>query len=224
MINEKYLIVGLGRFGQSVLEVLLNSNSKVMVLDKDEEKINKIKDDVQNALILDATNEDVYSKFDLTDFAAAIVTIGEDFETTLLISIMLKQKGMNKVIARASNVIEQKILKKVGADIAVVPEIEIGEKVANNLLSNSVKEAIPLAENDSIIHVKPSEKLVGQTLEEINMRSQFSINVIAIKTKNEKGEENTMIPTSSYKIKEDDILIIVGSNENLDKFADYVIR
>jgi len=224
MANEKYLIVGLGRFGQSVLEALLHSNAEVMVFDNDEDKINKIKDDVQNALILDATNEDVYSKFDLTEFDAAIVTIGEDFETTLLVSVMLKQRGMKKVTARASNEIEQKILKKVGADIVVVPEIEIGEKVANTLLRKSVEEAIPLAENDSLVHVKPSEKLVGMSLEESNLRSQFSINVVAIKTKNDKNEEITIIPTSSYEIKEDDVLIIVGSNENLDKFADYVIR
>jgi len=218
MANEKFLIIGLGRFGQSVLETFLQTNVEVMVFDFDEQKINKIKDKVHTALILDATNEEVYDKFDLHDFEAAIVTIGEDFETTLLISVLLKQKGVKKVIARASNIIEQKILKRVGADVVVVPEIEIGEKVANTLLRKSVEEAIPLAENDSIVHMKPPEKIVGSTLEELDLRNKYSINVVAVKTQ-ENGAENTVIPTYKYKIMENDILIIVGNNENLDKFV-----
>jgi len=180
MANEKFLIIGLGRFGQSVLETFLQTNVEVMVFDFDEQKINKIKDKVHTALILDATNEEVYDKFDLHDFEAAIVTIGEDFETTLLISVLLKQKGVKKVIARASNIIEQKILKRVGADVVVVPEIEIGEKVYKSGNTTGIsKEAWDTIKKNKVFLKAPITTPQGGGYKSLNVSTRKFLSLFA---------------------------------------------
>lgn len=213
----RYLIIGLGRFGTSVLETLLDAKSEVIVFDNDEEKIKLFKDVVETAIVLDATNEEALKKFDLSDIDAAIVTMGEFFESNLLTTVLLKQMNVKRVISRASTAIEEKILKKVGADTVIFPEVEMGKKLANTLLRKSVEEAIPLSDGNSIVHVKAPLSFHHKSLKEIDLRKNYSINVVALK-RMEDDKEKTYIPDSDTKIEEHDLLIIVGSNENIDRF------
>ena len=217
MAKGKYLIIGLGRFGMSVLDTLIDGGAEVMAFDNDEEMIRQIQSKVANAVILDATNDAALKKFPLEELDAAIVTRGEDFEKNLLTTVILKEMGVQKVIARASTVIEEKILKKVGADMVVFPEVEMGKKMANTLLRRSVEEAVPLTDGNSIVHFKSPEYLVGKMLKDTGLRERYSINVVAIKKNNES--ETTVIPDSDYVIEADDTLIIVGNNLNIDRFA-----
>ncbi len=218
MAKGKYLIIGLGRFGTAVLDTLLEANAEALVFDNNEEMITQVKGKIANAVILDATNEEALRKFPLEEIDAAIVTMGEDFEKNLLTTVILKEMGVKKVVARASTAIEEKILKKVGADMIVFPEVEMGKKLANTLLRKSVEEAIPLTDGNSIVHFKAPSYLVGKMLKETELRAKYSINVVAVK-KTQEEEEVTVIPDSDYVIMEDDTLIIVGNNANIDRFA-----
>ncbi|HDS02770.1 MAG TPA: TrkA family potassium uptake protein [Firmicutes bacterium] len=218
MAKGKYLVIGLGRFGMALLDTLLEGNAEVLVFDNDEEMINQVKGKIANAVILDATNEEALKKFPLEEIDAAIVTMGDDFEKNLLTTVILKEMGVKKVVSRASAAIEEKILKKVGADMIVFPEVEMGRKLANTLLRKSVKEAIPLTDGNSIVHFKAPAYLVGKTLKETELREKYSINLVAVK-KNDAEEEITVIPDSDYIILEEDTLIIVGDNNNIDRFS-----
>lgn len=218
MAHEKYLIVGIGQLGQSLLDSLLEAEKEVMVIDSREEKIHAIQDKVRNAIVLDATNVEILRKLDLDTFDAAIVSMGEKFQNILLISVLLKEAGIKKVIARASSELEEKLLKKVGVDLVIFPELEMGKKLANTLLRKSVEEAIPLADDNSIIQVKAPKIFVKKTLNEIKLRKTYNINVIAIKTI-EKEKETTIIPDADYVLKASDILVIIGSNKNIDRFT-----
>jgi len=217
MATEKYLIIGVGQLGQCLIDYLLEADKEIMVIDSNEEKIQNIQDKVRNALVLDATNSEVLQKLDLETFDAAIVTMGEKFQNVLLISVLLKEAGVKKVVARASSKLEEKILKKVGVDLVIFPELEMGEKLANTLMRKNVEEAIPLTNGNSIIQVKAPEILMGKTLKESKFRKTYNIYIIAIKTV-EKNKESTMIPDADYKFQENDILIIIGNNKNIDKF------
>ncbi|MBN2547242.1 MAG: TrkA family potassium uptake protein, partial [Spirochaetes bacterium] len=214
MANEKYLIIGIGQLGQCLIDSLLEADKEIMVIDSNEEKIHSIQDRVRNALVLDATKSEVLQKLDLETFDAAIVTMGEKFQNVLLISVLLKEAGVKKVIARASSKLEEKILKKVGVDLVIFPELEMGEKLSNTLLRKNVEEAIPLTNGNSIIQVKAPDILIGKTLIDSKFRKTYDINIIAIKTI-EKNKEETIIPDAEYIFREKDILIIIGNNKNI---------
>lgn len=218
MTKGKYLIIGMGQLGQVLLDTLLDAHAEVLVVDAKEEKIRQIQDKVRNALVLDATNAEVLRKFDLETFDAAIVTMGEQFQNILLISVLLKELGVKKVIARASSKLEERLLKKIGVDIVIFPEVEMGKKLANILLRKSVEEIIPLADDNSIINVKVPALFIGKPISRLRLRRNYNINVIAVKNF-EHERENMLIPNASYVFKKDDILIIIGENDNIDRFT-----
>ncbi|NQT58140.1 MAG: TrkA family potassium uptake protein [Bacteroidetes bacterium] len=217
MAKEKYLIVGIGQLGHSLLDALLEADKEVMVIDTNEDKIHEIQGKIRNALVLDATNAEVLKKLDLETFDVAVISLGEKFQNILLISVLLKEIGVKKIIARASTLLEEKLLKKIGVDLVVFPELEMGKKIANIILRKSVENAIPLADNISIIHIKIPAKYINKSLDEIELRKIHKITVVAIQTKG-KANYITIIPDSDYKLKEDDILIIIGENKNIDNF------
>lgn len=218
MARGKYLIIGMGQLGQVLLDALLDAHAEILVVDSKEEKIRQIQDKVRNTVVLDATNAEVLRKFDLETFDAAIVTMGEQFQNILLISVLLKELGVKKVIARASSKLEERLLKKIGVDIVIFPEVEMGKKLANMLLRKSVEEVIPLADDNSIINVKVPDVFIGKPLSRLRLRRNYSINVIAVKNL-ENERENMLIPNSSYVFKKDDTLIIIGENDNIDRFT-----
>ncbi len=219
MARGKYLIIGLGRFGLSVLDSLLETDVELMVFDNDINRINEVKNKLQNALCLDATNEETLQKFDLRDFTAAIVTMGENFQNNLLTTVILKKFGVRKVIVRAGTAIEEKILRQVGADIVVFPEVEMGRKLASTLLRKSVEESIPLTDEHSIVHVKVTEVLLGKSLLEADIRKQYHINVFAIQKFYDQENEQTIMPGPEYVFEENDVMMIVGHNDDLDRFV-----
>ena len=223
MARGKYLIIGLGRFGLSVLDSLLETDVELMVFDNDINRINEVKNKLQNALCLDATNEETLQKFDLRDFTAAIVTMGENFQNNLLTTVILKKFGVRKVIVRAGTAIEEKILRQVGADIVVFPEVEMGRKLASTLLRKSVEESIPLTDEHSIVHVKVTEVLLGKSLLEADIRKQYHINVFAIQKFYDQENEQTIMPGPEYVFEENDVMMIVGHNDDLDRFVKDIV-
>ncbi|MBN2534607.1 MAG: TrkA family potassium uptake protein [Spirochaetales bacterium] len=219
MPNEKYIIIGLGQFGMSLLESLLNEGlaGNIMVIDTNEEKIRLIQDRVQNAIILDATDSETLQQLEPETFDVAVVSMGEGFKTILFISVLLKELGVKKVIARASTQLEERILKKTGVDLVVFPEVEMGKKIANLLLKKHSGESLQLPGDSSIFTIKTPPDMVGKTLTECRLRKKYELNVIAVKTKTEKKIE-TIFPDSHYQLKADDMLILVGKKKVIDKF------
>jgi trk system potassium uptake protein TrkA len=128
-----YFLSHHGQFGRSLLESLLDEGQSgdIVVIDRDEEKIRLIQNRVQNAIILDAANAEILKGFEPETIDTAIVSMGENFQTVLFISALLKELGVKKVIARASTKLEERILQKTGVDLVVFPEVEMGKKVAD---------------------------------------------------------------------------------------------
>ena len=212
-MDKQFVVIGCGRFGEAVATKLIELEKEVMVVDISEDIIQNISQTVTYAVQADATDENSIKSLGIRNFDVAIVSIGTNIQASLLVTLMVKELGVKKVVAKAQNELHAKILYKIGADKVVFPEREMGIKVAKSLVSKNVLDFIELAPDYSVMEVLALDEWVGKTLVEIDMRSKFGINVMAIK---HEDDINISI-LGSYLIKKNDILIVIGNNEDLNK-------
>lgn len=212
-MSKQFVVIGCGRFGQSVAIKLAEMGSEVMVVDENEEIIQSISDKVTYAVQADATDENAIKALGIRNFDVAIVTIGSDIQSSILVTLLVKEMGIKHIIAKAQNAAHAKVLYKIGANRVVFPEKEMGIKVAKGLLSSNVLELIDLAPEYSILEIKMSAEWIGKSLVEINMRRQYSISVIAIR----RGDDIDINVEPDRVLLKDDVLVVVGHNKDLQK-------
>ncbi|MCF8001897.1 MAG: TrkA family potassium uptake protein [Halanaerobiales bacterium] len=210
---KQFVVIGLGRFGSSVAKTLTDNGYDVLVIDQDNQIIQDISNSVTHAVEADATDDKALETLGIRNFDVAIVSIGDNLHANILSTLILKELGVPYVIVKAQDNLHGKVLTKVGADRVVYPERDMGERIANNLISSNVLDYLEFAPNYSVVEVMASEKMIGKTLAELGFRNKYDVNVMAIKS----GQELNMTPGANDKIKEEDTLIVMGKNENLDK-------
>lgn len=212
-MSKQFVVIGCGRFGQSVAIKLAEMGSEVMVVDDNEEIIQSISDKVTYAVQADATDENAIKALGIRNFDVAIVTIGSDIQSSILVTLLVKEMGIKHIIAKAQNAAHAKVLYKIGANRVVFPEKEMGIKVAKGLLSSNVLELIDLAPEYSILEIRMSDDWIGKSLVDINMRRKYSISVIAIR----RGDDIDINVEPDRVLLKDDILVVVGHNKDLQK-------
>ncbi|GAB6099167.1 TrkA family potassium uptake protein [Halanaerocella petrolearia] len=210
---KQFIVVGLGRFGTSVAKVLADKNCDVLTVDVDENRVQEISNEVTHAVQADATNKEALQELGVNDFDIAVVSIGEDIQSNILATLLLKELGVSKVVVKANNQLHGKVLHKVGADKIVYPERDMGARIANNLVDANILEYIKLAPDYSVIEMKPNSEMHNKSLKELELRSRFGVNVMAIK----RGKKVEVSPRANLKIEPDDTLIVVGDNESLEE-------
>lgn len=210
---KQYVVIGCGRFGSSVARTLYNMGHDVLAIDSSEEIIQHISEEVTHAIQADATDESVLKSLGIRNFDVAIITIGSDIQASIMTTLMVKELGIKYVVAKAHNEIHAKLLFKIGADRVVFPERDMGIRVAHNLVSSNILDYIELAPEYSIMEIAAPDEWIGKTLLDLNIRSKYRINVMAIK----HDSEINMSPTAKGHIKEGDILIVIGHNKDLEK-------
>ncbi len=229
MGKEKvYGVFGLGAFGSEICRVLAEKGAKVVAFDNQGSKIEKIKDLVRQAVLLDTTDEEALRSAPLEDIDVAVVAIGEDIESSILTTAILKKAGIPLIVARAVTDIHQRVLRQVGADEVVNLEIEEGRRVAARLLSPEILETLPVSADFSIVEIYPPAKLIGKTIQELDLRNRLGISVISIKRVktsidglgNPVREEEIVIPRASDRFEENDILLVIGRNDDLEGLRD----
>lgn len=222
---SKFAVLGLGTFGSSIAQALTEKGAEVIAVDRQMGRVEEIQDYVSVAVKLDSTDENALKAQGIHEVDVAIVCIGEDFESNLLTSVLLKQLGVPIVVTRATRPIEEKILKAVGIDRVVLPEQEIGEKLAYALMHPNFKEIFFLGGQISVVEFKAPEKFVGKSLETIQLRVKYGLNLVSIQRKREekdkKGNINTRVdiimPTAQTTIEKEDSLVLVGKKEDINK-------
>ncbi len=215
---RQFAVVGLGRFGSSVAETLSSKGCQVLAIDTDEEKVQDLSEVVAQAVCVDATDGKALKAVGIEPVDVAIVSVGGNIESSVLITLVLKEIGIKEVIAKAVTKDHGKVLEKVGADRVVFPERDMGIRIANALTSPKVSEHIDLSSECSIIEIKAPEEFMGKSLKHLNLRVEFGLNIVAIKSKDAKGEEViNPTPEADYKIRPQDKLMIVGPNQNIEK-------
>lgn len=224
MKENVFLVIGLGTFGMRVCEVLAEKGGKVIAVDNAENKIERVKDKVTQAILLDSTDEETLTNLPVEDVDIAIIAIGEDLEASIISTALLKNAGVPYIVARSISDIHQQILKQVGADEILNVEIDEGERLALKLISPQVLDRIPLTKEMSLAEVYCPAAFLGKKLIQLDIRKKLHLNIIAIKRPqlsvdeigNPVSRENVIFPEAEEILQEDDILLLVGRNQDLD--------
>lgn len=215
--KQNFLVIGLGRFGSNVANVLYDNGHDVLAVDSDVSEVQAIIDQklVANAIQLDCTDSSSLKRLDLEKFDAAVVAIGSSIEDSVLIAANLKELGVSKIVAKASNSMHGKILERIGVDAIVYPEAEMGRSVARQLIGLNFLEEFALNENFSIAEIALPKEYIGQTILETDIRSKHHLNILAIRR---AGGHFSVSPSANTSLQKDDYLLVMGTAEDIGKF------
>jgi trk system potassium uptake protein TrkA len=224
---KRFLVVGLGQFGSELAKALHDRGAEVIAIDNNMDVIERMKDHVTSAVNLDVTNEEAVRALNLEDLEAAIVSIGEHREASILATAILKDIGVGNIIARRAGELHGRILEKVGANRVISPEINIADQLARNLISPGLLEHIALPDGHTIFQVEARPEFYNKTLIELDFRRNFGLLVVGIQRKapriSESGEvyyetETISLPSATEAIRQDDILVLVGMQNDIERF------
>ncbi len=227
-MKKRFAVIGLGLFGWEVAVSLAEMGVEVIAIDKDIELINKIKEHVLIAVQLDSKDQQSLETQDLKNVDAAIVGIGSDFEESLLTIAVLKQMGVPKVIARAGTHIRKTILEQLGCDLVVLPEEDMGRRIARTLVSGLFLDRIEVGDQYSIVQLPAPQEFVGKKVIALHLRENYHVNIVTIKSRvterNILGKETTKevikaVPSPEDEILDGDILVLFGRDQDLDNLA-----
>ncbi len=219
---RQFAVIGLGRFGFSIARTLYNQGCEVLAIDRREEMVQEMSGSVTQAVQLDATDEKALKAVGIENIDVAIVAIGENLQASILISILLKEMGVKEVVAKARTPLHGRILEKIGADKIIFPEKEMGARLARSLVTTNILEQVELSPGYSVVEILAPKEFAGKSIGEMKLRKKHGINVLAIKRTEEdpeSGKETNFSPRATDIIKEKDMLVILGSNEDIDKMT-----
>ncbi|MDD2574770.1 MAG: TrkA family potassium uptake protein [Bacillota bacterium] len=208
---KQFAVLGLGRFGSSLARTLYGLGHDVLALDEREDAVQNISESVTHAVQADATDESTLRSLGLRNFDVVIISIGSDIQASILVTLIVKELGVKYVVAKAQSELHAKVLYKIGADRVVLPERDMGLRVAHNLVSSNILDFIELSSDYGIIEIVALDGWKGKTLKELNMRGKYGVNIIAIKR---DGEINVS-PGAEDRILENDVLVVIGDNDDI---------
>jgi len=223
---RQFAVIGLGRFGFAVAKTLSEKGCQVLAIDRDEEKVREASEFVTQAIQMDATDEDALKKIGFENIDVGIVSVGEDLESSILITLLLKEMGVKEVISKALTLHHAKVLQKIGADRIVFPEREMGIRIAEQLVSPDILELIRLSPDYDLLEFTVPEKFSGKTLKELALRTRYRVNIVAIKKKvpyvNESGEsdfreEINPTPNGDDELSAGDVIVIIGEAKKIEE-------
>ena len=218
-MRKEFVVIGLGRFGGGIVKELISQGADVMAIDLSPERVDNFAHIATQAVVADTTDEAVIKSLGLRNFEHVIVAIGEDIQSSILTTLILKESGVQQITAKANNDYHEKVLCKIGADVVVHPERDMGIRVANNILSNNVLDYLELSDEHSIMEIKASERLAGRSLVDLDIRARYGINIVGIK----RGEEIIITPEPTDPILIGDLLIVIGADVDINRFMKKVL-
>ena len=212
---KSVLIIGMGRMGRHLAKKMLQLGNDVMVVDVREDIINALSGEFTDSSICDCTNEAVIASLGVDNFDICFVTIGEDFQSSLVVTSLLKKHGARMIVAKTNQDIQAELLRTIGADEIVNPEVEIAEKLAVRYNAKNIFDFVPLTAEYSIYEIPILSQWVGQSVVEVDVRRKYRINIIAVKNGN--GLNPNMGP--DYRFREGDHLIVIGRSDEVFKLS-----
>ncbi|MDD3655270.1 MAG: TrkA family potassium uptake protein [Atribacterota bacterium] len=210
---KQFVVFGLGSFGSAVATTLVELGHEVLAVDNDEEKVDQYKDILTKVVKVDITDEKVLKELGVKSFDAAIVSVGPDLESSILITIMLKEIGVKHVITKANSELHGRVLEKVGSDRVIYPERDEGMRIARSLIMPNVKNQMELSPLYSLIEIAALPVFCEKTLGELDLPGKYGVTLLAIR----RGNQFTFSPTAKHTVSENENLILVGENKKIDK-------
>ncbi|HHW36597.1 MAG TPA: TrkA family potassium uptake protein [Bacillales bacterium] len=218
MAKKQYAVIGLGRFGTSVARRLYEAGQEVLGIDVNEERVEDAEKYITHGLVADTTEEKALISIEIHNFDVVIVAIGNDIQSSILTCMLLKDLGVNKVIAKCQGKRHGHVLEKIGVDWLVFPERDMGERVANQLLSPNMLNYIELSQKYNIEEVMIPSKMAEKSIRQLDIRAKYKVSVIAIISEGEV----IVSPSPDQIIHAGDLLVVIGDRVDLAKFSKIV--
>lgn len=216
-MKKQYAVFGLGSFGESAAITLQGLGCDVIAVDNHMERIEEISKYVSYAMKADIEDPEVIRSLGTRNLDGVIVAIADNMEASIMATLVSKDEGVPYVLAKAKNELHATVLRKIGADSVISPEKEAGSLVAKSIVSSSFADWVALSPEYSVMEMVLPETWIGKSLEELNVRRNHGVNVIGLR----EGDDVDVTPDPKKPLKRDMILILIGANADLKKFAKY---
>ena len=212
-----YLVIGLGTFGRSVTQTLYENGKMVLAIDQREDRVQKAIDDeiASDAITLDVTDENSIRKVINDDFNTAFVCIGDNTQSSVFVTVILKEMGIKTIICKAKNELQGKILKKIGATSVVYPEETMAKETALGVIRPNITEHFKFSEKYRVFEIKAPKDFDGKNLIELNLRNKYEMNIIGIKDE----KELNIMPLPNTIIRENNVLLVIANIEKMMLFG-----
>jgi trk system potassium uptake protein len=213
---KQVAVIGLGRFGSSVARTLAGSGCEVLAVDVDEARVKAIADEVTDAVRANALDEEALRALGLRNFEVVVVAIGHEVQASILTTVLLKEMGIPKIVAKAQDDLHGRVLQKVGADVVVYPERDMGIRLAHTLISRNVIDEIQLSTDYSILEMAAPRGFIGRSLKDLELRQRFGLSVLAIRRK----DRIIVSPNGDQTVDNGDLLVVLGQPDTLARLND----
>lgn len=225
-MDKTFAIIGLGTFGYKLCDVLAEKGATVIALDNDAALVDRVRPIVTQAVLVDATDPEAIGNAPLEDVDVAVVAIGDNIEASVLTTALLKQQAVPYVVSRAVSELHERVLLRVGADKVVNIEIDQGIRVANGLIAPDILNEFPISAEISLAELYVPALLADATLAKLALRTTYHVNVVSIKRfeagvdelGNPTRREIVVFPGPDDVLRSDDVILVVGQNDDIEKF------
>ena len=208
----RYAVIGLGKFGATVVRSLHERGHEVIAIDRDRNRVQEVRDTSTQAIEANCTDQDTLRALGLHDADAVVVSLGEQMDASILVTLYLKELGLREIVVKAVSEDHGKILHLIGATEIVHPERDTARRVARGLGLRSIVEYLPLAADSSLVEVQVPAEFLGRTLAELEIRKRYQVLVVAIK----RGDGLVIATGGDERLLRGDILVLVGKDSDLD--------
>ena len=211
--KKTFIVIGCGRFGSYIVKELTQAGREVLAIDINEDSVKAISKYTTNCLVADATKLSVLQELGAAQIDHAVVTIGNNLQASILTVLNLKNLGLKRITVRADEEMHGKIYTMLGADEVIIPEEASALNLANQMLSDTILDYYPISDDYSIVKISVGEGFIPKSIVDLNVRVKFDVNIVAM-VKN----GIFAIPRPTDLIEPNDILVIVATRENYNKF------
>lgn len=221
-MKSNYAVIGLGLFGSSIVNTLLENDQEVLVIDKKEENVDRFRDVATEAIVADTQNELALQQLGIGNFDNVFVAIGTDLEASIMTTLICKYLGVKHLVCKAENARHAQVLEKLGADEIIQPERDMGQRVALHVMEPKILNDMKLKGELVVVEFElTNPKLFNQTLKELDLTNRYRVSVIAL---SHMDDQDAAIPNQSTVIKAGDVVTILGTRKDVKKFEDLATK
>jgi trk system potassium uptake protein TrkA len=215
---DKFAVIGLGQFGSAIAKKLAEKGAEILAIDSDPDKVESIRDFVTYGVTLDATSRPALESQNIAEMDAVVVSIGQNFECTMLTVVQLQSLGVKRLMARAQGETQRRILTKLGVEEILSPEEEVGKNVAERLLTPGMLMAVQLPDNYEIVEVEAPKSTVGRSLEDIGLTKKYKLSLITLLRKTNGDHHILGVPEDDTVVEPNDLMVVFGTTKDVERF------